>query len=183
MSYGRIARNAGSALLRASPVGGAVSKVGKLVSGIFGGGPPDRKASLRLRGIIRNARLGKPEAINRLKMMAMNQGSKFANINRQAAAAYQSLSLGAAPAGLMGSGGGLIGTRRRAVSKRRYTPIKITGRNRPGTDGWYADRERARRKRKRKGLRGKSGWVLYKGKRYSPKQARIFVPRMRRRRR
>lgn len=175
MSYGRIARNAGSALLRASPVGGAVSKVGKLVSGIFGGGPPDRKASLRLRGIIRNARLGKPEAINRLKMMAMNQGSKFANINRQAAAAYQSLSLGAAPAGLMGSG-------RRAVSKRRYTPIKITGRNRPGTDGWYADRERARRKRKRKGgARGKSGWVLYKGKRYSPKQARIFVPRMRRR--
>lgn len=163
MSYGRIARGAAGALLRASPVGGAVSKAGKLVSSIFGGGPPDRKASYRLRGIIRNARLGKPEAINRLKMMATNQGSKFANINRQAREAYASLSIGAAPAGIMGKGGGTIGRvprSRRAVSRRS-----------PAAP--------ARRRRRS----ARSGWVLYKGKRYSPKQARLFVPRLRGKRR
>jgi len=158
VSYGRAVRAGAAAALKASPIGGIASKAGKLVSGLFGGGTPGYSKSLRE---TRAAARSGDVALLRFKLA----NSKYWQVRKAANQALmrlgnQSQSMGAAPKGLM------VG--RKPVSRSSSS----TRRRSSSTRKPARKRSSARR--------SKSGWVLYKGRRYSPKQARIFVPRKRR---
>lgn len=143
MAYGRAALSAARSVLRGTPVGGALSKVSGLVGDVFGGAPADRAASNRLRALGKKALAGDAAAAQAVFDMAARQGSKFSTINAASTRWAEKLranmvpamsgvspSIGAAPAGIMGSGGGLAGAavggprrrRRRRSSARRASP-------------------------------------------------------------
>lgn len=71
-----------------APGGSAVGNLMSGVRGILGKAPPDRNASKRLRKTFRQAKAGDPAALLKLQQMAVNQGSKFKNINAKARKYY-----------------------------------------------------------------------------------------------
>ena len=161
MSYGRIASTAAKAVLKASPVGGALRSAKKIVTSIFGGGTDPWGKSLR-----ETKSAARQGDVALLKHKLAN--SKYWQVRQAANQALirlnSSQSIGAAPAGVMAVGGGTAGM----VTKRR----------KPVSRAAPARRRKAAKRRTRS--KSKSGWVMYKGRRYSPKQARIFVPSKRR---
>lgn len=143
MAYGRAALGAARSVLRSTPVGGAIDKVGGIIGSVFGGAPADRAASDRLRALGKKALAGDQAAAQAVFDMAARQGSKFDTINAAAvrwadklranmvpAMSGVSPTIGAGPAGIMASGGGLAGAtvggprrrRRRRSSARRASP-------------------------------------------------------------
>lgn len=144
MAYGRAALGAARSVLRSTPVGGAIDKVGGIIGGVFGGAPADRAASDRLRALGKKALAGDQAAAQAVFDMAARQGSKFSTINAASIRWAEKLranmvpamsgispTVGAGPAGIMASGGGLAGAtvtgprrrrRRRSSSARRSSP-------------------------------------------------------------
>lgn len=72
----------------AAPGGSAASSLINAGRSLLGKAPPDRNASKRLRKTFRQAKAGDPLALARLQQMAVNQGSKFKNINAKARKYY-----------------------------------------------------------------------------------------------
>lgn len=165
MAYGRAALGAARSVLKSTPVGGAIDKVGGIIGSVFGGAPADRAASNRLRALGKKGLGGDAAAAQAVFDMAARQGSKFDTINAAAvrwaeklranmvpALSGTSPTIGAGPMVLAQPAGGLGPRRprrkRRSSARRAARPRRRGARRMSALQRrYFGKRRRASRRR------------------------------------